>query len=113
MKPELEMLKTKLRATWTAGDFSQIAKAYTKGAEQFVDRLQLKPGMTFLDVACGSGNPTGQIAEVKVWDTESGQELLNLKGDGYGPGLAFSPNGHWLISHAPGKMMIYDATPLP
>ena len=44
MKPELEMLKTKLRATWTAGDFSQIAKAYTKGAEQFVDRLQLKPG---------------------------------------------------------------------
>jgi SAM-dependent methyltransferase len=56
MKPELEMLKTKLRATWTAGDFSQIAKAYTKGAEQFVERLQLKPGMTFLDVACGSGN---------------------------------------------------------
>ena len=56
MKPELEMLKTKLRATWTAGDFSQIAKAYTKGAEQFVDRLQLKPGVTVLDVACGSGN---------------------------------------------------------
>ena len=56
MKPELEMLKTKLRATWTAGDFSQIAKAYTKGAEQFVERLQLKSGMTFLDVACGSGN---------------------------------------------------------
>ena len=56
MKPELEMLKTKLRATWTAGDFSQIAKAYTKGAEQFVERLQLKPGVTFLDVACGSGN---------------------------------------------------------
>ena len=56
MKPELEMLKTKLRATWTAGDFSQIAKAYTKGAEHFVERLQLKPGMTFLDVACGSGN---------------------------------------------------------
>src|SRR5690242_13566885 len=56
MKPELEMLKTKLRATWTAGDFSQIAKAYTKGAEQFVERLQLKPGVKFLDVACGSGN---------------------------------------------------------
>ena len=56
MKPELEMLKTKLRATWIAGDFSQIAKAYTKGAEQFVERLHLKPGMTFLDVACGSGN---------------------------------------------------------
>ena len=56
MKPELEALKTKLRATWTAGDFSQIARAYTKGAEQFVDRLQLRPGITVLDVACGSGN---------------------------------------------------------
>jgi SAM-dependent methyltransferase len=56
MQPELEMLKTKLRATWTAGDFSQIARAYTKGAEQFVERLQLKPDMTLLDVACGSGN---------------------------------------------------------
>src|ERR1044072_492687 len=56
MKQELKMLKTKLRATWTAGDFSQIAKGYTKGAEQFVERLHLKPGTTLLDVACGSGN---------------------------------------------------------
>jgi len=56
MTPELEALKSKLRATWTAGDFGQIAKAYTKGAEQFVERLKLQPGLRFLDVACGSGN---------------------------------------------------------
>ncbi len=56
MNPELEALKSKLRATWTAGDFGQIAKAYTKGAEQFVERLNLQPGMKFLDVACGNGN---------------------------------------------------------
>lgn len=56
MKPELETLKSKLRATWTAGDFGEIAKAYTKGAEQFVERLDLQKGTTFLDVACGSGN---------------------------------------------------------
>ena len=56
MKPELETLKSKLRATWTAGDFGQIARAYTKGAEQFVERLNLQSGMTLLDVACGSGN---------------------------------------------------------
>jgi ubiquinone/menaquinone biosynthesis C-methylase UbiE len=56
MKPELETLKSKLRATWTAGDFGQIAKAYTRGAEQFIERLNLQSGMTFLDVACGSGN---------------------------------------------------------
>src|SRR5215813_10673894 len=56
MTPELEALKSKLRSTWTAGDFGQIAKAYTKGAEQFVERLQLQPGIKFLDVACGNGN---------------------------------------------------------
>jgi ubiquinone/menaquinone biosynthesis C-methylase UbiE len=56
MQPELDTLKSKLRATWTAGDFSQIAKAYTKGAEEFVERLNLQPGVKFLDVACGSGN---------------------------------------------------------
>lgn len=27
-----------------------------RGAEQFVERLNLQPGMKFLDVACGSGN---------------------------------------------------------
>jgi SAM-dependent methyltransferase len=56
MTPELETLKSKLRATWTAGDFSQIAKMYEKGAAEFVERLDVRPGMSFLDVACGSGN---------------------------------------------------------
>ncbi len=73
MKPELEMLKTKLRATWTAGDFSQIAMAYTKGAEQFVERLHLKPGMTVLDVACGSGNLA--IPAARAGATVTGMDL--------------------------------------
>ena len=53
---ELAALKTKLRATWIAGDFGQIAKYYTDGAEAFVNRLNLVPEMTVLDVACGTGN---------------------------------------------------------
>jgi SAM-dependent methyltransferase len=53
---ELSALKTKLRATWIAGDFGQIAKYYTSQAEDFVKRLGLKPGMEVLDVACGTGN---------------------------------------------------------
>jgi ubiquinone/menaquinone biosynthesis C-methylase UbiE len=56
MQPELVSLKSKLRATWTAGDFHQIAKAYTTGAEQFVERLNLQSGVKVLDVACGTGN---------------------------------------------------------
>ena len=53
---DLATLKTKLRATWIAGDFAYIAKAYGDGAEDFIKRLNLKPGMKVLDVACGTGN---------------------------------------------------------
>src|SRR5215212_792835 len=56
MTSELAALKTRLRATWIAGDFGQIAKYYVSDAENFVKRLDLKPGMKVLDVACGTGN---------------------------------------------------------
>ena len=56
MITELETLKTKLQATWTAGDFGEIAKSYAAGAEAFVRSLNLRPGMRVLDVACGTGN---------------------------------------------------------
>jgi SAM-dependent methyltransferase len=52
----MDALKTKLRATWIAGDFGEIARFYTRDAEDFISRLNLKPGMTVLDVACGTGN---------------------------------------------------------
>ena len=53
---ELSALKTKLKATWSAGDFGQIARYYADEAEAFIKRLDLKPGMKVLDVACGTGN---------------------------------------------------------
>ena len=54
--PEMEALKTKLKATWISGDFARIAESFTDGAAQFVERLNLKPGVRVLDVACGTGN---------------------------------------------------------
>lgn len=72
MKPELETLKSKLRGVWTAGDFSQIAKAYQQSATEFVERLNLQPETKFLDVACGNGNlaiPASKLgAKVKGMD---------------------------------------------
>lgn len=56
MTPEMENLKSKLRATWIAGDFGEIAKSIEQGAQEFVSRLELKPGTKILDVACGTGN---------------------------------------------------------
>jgi ubiquinone/menaquinone biosynthesis C-methylase UbiE len=49
-------LKQRLRATWMAGDFGQIAQRNEHEAESFIRRLNLKPGAKMLDVACGTGN---------------------------------------------------------
>src|SRR5688572_29957563 len=56
MTPEMEALKTKLKATWSAGDFGQIAQSYTSSAAKFIERLNLQTGEKVLDVACGTGN---------------------------------------------------------
>ena len=56
MTTEMQALKSRLRATWIAGDFGEIAKSIKTGAGEFVARLDLKSGMRVLDVACGTGN---------------------------------------------------------
>jgi len=56
MTNEMEALKNRLRATWIAGDFGEIAKSIEAGAEAFVKSLDLKAGTRVLDVACGTGN---------------------------------------------------------
>src|SRR5919112_5315283 len=56
MNPEMEALKTRLKAMWMAGDFGEVAKHIETGAEEFIERLALRPGVRLLDVACGSGN---------------------------------------------------------
>ena len=56
MTPEMESLKTKLKATWMAGDFGIIARMIEKGGDDFVESIGIKSGMKVLDVACGTGN---------------------------------------------------------
>jgi len=56
LTPEMEALKTKLKATWMAGDFGQIAKSIEDGAAEFINRLQIPKEAKVLDVACGTGN---------------------------------------------------------
>ena len=53
---DLGAIKERARTTWMAGDYPRVARLTETAANEFVARLQLKPGMTVLDVACGSGN---------------------------------------------------------
>jgi SAM-dependent methyltransferase len=52
----MEQLKQRMRRTWMAGDFGQIARFSAKGAEEFVSRLPISAETRVLDVACGTGN---------------------------------------------------------
>ena len=54
--PEIDQLKSRMKATWMAGDFGQIANFTVQAAEEFVQRLGIAPGSKVLDVACGTGN---------------------------------------------------------
>jgi SAM-dependent methyltransferase len=54
--PDFGELKSRMKATWMAGDFGQIANFTADEAENFVNRLGIRPGVRLLDVACGTGN---------------------------------------------------------
>lgn len=54
--PDFASIKKAMKAAWMAGDFGKIADLNTQRGEEFVARLNLKPGMRVLDVACGTGN---------------------------------------------------------
>lgn len=53
--PEMEALKTRLKATWMAGDYGHFATYLEPGALDFLKRLNIAPGTHMLDVACGAG----------------------------------------------------------
>jgi SAM-dependent methyltransferase len=52
---DIEVLKTRLRATWMDGNYDYFSRFMQSSAAEFLDRLNVKPGATLLDVACGSG----------------------------------------------------------
>ena len=55
MTPEMEALKTRLKATWMSGDYGHFATYLEPGALEFLSRIPIEPGARILEVACGAG----------------------------------------------------------
>ena len=53
--PEMDALKTRLKAVWIAGDYGHFATYLEPGALAFLQRLDVAPGTRMLDVGCGAG----------------------------------------------------------
>jgi SAM-dependent methyltransferase len=53
--PDLDALKARLKATWMDGNYDYFSRFMESSAVEFLDRLDVRPGASLLDVACGSG----------------------------------------------------------
>jgi ubiquinone/menaquinone biosynthesis C-methylase UbiE len=73
--PDFEALKARMKATWMAGDFGQVAKYAEHEAVKFISRQNIKPGMRVLDVACGTGNLA--IPAAKARATVTGVDIAS------------------------------------
>jgi SAM-dependent methyltransferase len=62
MTPEMEALKTRLKATWMSGDYGHFATYLEAGALEFLSRIRIEPGTRILDVACGAGQTAIPLA---------------------------------------------------
>ena len=58
MEASVEQLKERARATWAAGNFNEIAKVQIAAHENVVTAAGIEPGMSVLDIACGTGAAT-------------------------------------------------------
>lgn len=72
---DFETLKTRLKATWEAGDYGHFATYLEPGALEFLDRLPIDHGTRMLDVACGAGQIS--IPAVRAGATVTGVDIAS------------------------------------
>jgi len=74
---DIDILKTRLKETWTAGDYDRFSRYMEEGARIFYEQLEIPAGCQLLDVACGSG-------QVALWAARDG---VNVTGVDIAPNL--------------------------
>ena len=52
---DIDVLKRRLKAAWTTGNYGLFSSYMEKGAQEFFERLGVGPGTRLLDVGCGAG----------------------------------------------------------
>ena len=56
MTVQLDEFKTRVRATWDAGDYATMSERIAEVGELVAAKAGIEWGMDVLDVACGTGN---------------------------------------------------------
>src|SRR5438067_2872613 len=69
--PEIDGLKSRLKATWMAGDYDRFSRHMEQGARIFYEQLDVCAGCEMLDVACGSG-------QVALWAARDGVRVTGV-----------------------------------
>lgn len=79
MDPEMHALKVRLKAIWEAGDYARFCQYLEPGALEFFERLQIPPGVSMLDLACGAGQLTVPAARkgIRVTGLDLAQNLVD------------------------------------
>jgi ubiquinone/menaquinone biosynthesis C-methylase UbiE len=67
--PDMQTIKTRMKATWMSGDYATFARYMEPGALEILASWQLQPGTKVLDIGCGAGQITIPAARAGVGAT--------------------------------------------
>ena len=101
--PDIESLKSRLRATWMAGDYDRFSRSMENDARSFYERLDVPPGAHLLDVACGSG----QLALIAA------REGVRVTGVDIAENLIERARARSIAEGLPASFRVADAESLP
>jgi len=69
--PDIDALKGRLKATWSAGEYDRFSRYMEQGARNFYEQLDVPAGCRLLDIACGSG-------QLALWAARDGVDVTGV-----------------------------------